>query len=80
MTRVSKLIAALFEPGHAFTHREAVSLMLALEYHLKQGRGSGVRFEKPGRKPILYHVPHNGKKELPTYVVEQLRIAVGKEL
>ena len=42
--------------------------------------GSGVRFEKSGRKPILYHVPHNGKKELPTYVIEQLRIAVGKEL
>ena len=79
MTKLDKLKAKLFEPGCAFTHREAVSLLRALGYHLKQGRGSGVRFEKPGCKPILYHAPHNGRNELPTYVVEQLKIAVGEE-
>ena len=80
MTKLDKLVNKLFEPGCGFTHREAVSLLSALGYDQKQGTGSRVRFEKPGRKPILYHAPHNGRKELPSYVIEQLRIEVEKEL
>lgn len=79
MTRKEKLLAAIKANGSGFTHRDATALLTYLGYRQEQGDGSRLRFVKPGRTPFLYHRPHNGKKELPTYVVDALRKLVKEE-
>lgn len=79
MTRKEKLLAALRADGNGFTHRDAAALLRCFGYREEQGNGSRLRFVKPERTPFLYHRPHNGKKELPAYVVDALRKLVEEE-
>lgn len=76
LSEFDKLVDALFSPGASFTHRDAVAL---LGYDLKQGRGSAVKFVKPGGTKIFYHVPHGGRKELPEYVARSIQEIVRRE-
>ena len=80
MTQLEKLMAKLFQEGDNFTHRDAVKLLVRFGYNEGQGRGSAVHFTKPGRKGVYYHVPHAGRKSLPTYAVEAIREAIKEEL
>ena len=79
MTQTAKLIGVLLS-GRRLTHREARQLLEALGYTCRQGRGSGIKFVKPGKPPIAYHVPHNGSKSLKPYVLDAIIEAVRKEL
>lgn len=79
LSEFDKLVDALFSPGTSFTHRDAVALLGLLGYDLKQGRGSAVKFVKPGGTKIFYHVRHGGRKELPEYVVRSIQEIVRRE-
>lgn len=79
LSKFDKLVDALFSPGMSFAHRDAVALLGLLGYDLKQGRGSAVKFVKPGGTKIFYHVPHGRRKKLPEYVVRSIQEIVRRE-
>ena len=76
---MDKLVAKLLS-GRGLTHREVKQILEAYGYELRQGRGSGIKFIKPGRAPLIYHVPHNGDSSLKPYVLDEIIEAVRKEL
>ena len=77
MTRLEKLANRLMS-GERLTHSETKALLEAFGYTMTQGKGSGVKYVKDGTAPIVYHLPHNGRKELPEYVLAGIREAVRK--
>ena len=79
MTKLDKLVAKLLS-GRRLTHREVKQILEAYGYELRQGRGSGIRFIKPGRAPLIYHVPHDGDGPLKPYILDEIIEALRKEL
>lgn len=79
MTKHEKLLARLMA-GDRLTHQEAKRLLEHFGYEMTQGRGSGVKYVKAGRPPLVYHVPHAGDRLLKPYVLHAICEAVRREL
>lgn len=79
MTQCEKPLLKLMAGGRLM-HQEAKRPLEYFGYKMSQGRGSGVKYIKTGRPPIVYHVPPAGDKLLKPYVLDAVRDAVRKEL
>lgn len=79
MTQHEKLLLKLMA-GDRLTHQDAKHILEHFGYEMTQGRGSGVKFIKTGRPPIVYHVPHAVDKLLKPYVLHAICEAARKEL